>query len=263
MALPPEQEPDSESLQPWHEPQPDVVIAGLSGRELMDEKRRDYRNAVFVQVSIVAIALLVADVGRTPAWYFFLAATGTYLFLLWDMLRNFTARRWLARTLLAVVVGLFAVTVGVNQFGWTFGLDPRQVNLGLFVISLAAQGLVIGHAIADLFDSPRNTVDKLWGSACVYFMSGIFFASLFHILNLLHGDLFGQAVGTGHEAFFEAIYLSFNSLVGLDSAYPNASHLLRNLTVLEGIWGQLYLVLLIGRVLMPADSASPSRLGAD
>ena len=44
-----------------------------------------------------------------------------------------------------------------------------------------------------------------------------------------------------------------NCLVGLDTAYPNAAHIVRNLAVLEGCWAQLSMVLLISRVLLPED----------
>jgi len=53
--------------------------------------------------------------------------------------------------------------------------------------------------------------------------------------------------------FFESMYLSFNALVGLDTSYPNASRLVRNLALIEGLWSQLYLVLLIGRLLTPSE----------
>ncbi len=44
------------------------------------------------------------------------------------------------------------------------------------------------------------------------------------------------------------------SLSGADNAYSNLSHVIRNLCLLEATFGQLYLVLLIGRVLLPDES---------
>lgn len=234
-------------------------------RTLELEKRKDYRNAVFIQLVLIVTALTLEDllaalhVSRAAdiAWFFFLAAVAVYMYLLWDMLRNFTENRVLIKAVLGLLVLIYATSLVVNQFLHTTNLDRDPFNVALYSATLAIQVLIIAYAIRDLFRSPRNTVDKLWGSACIYFMSGIAFASLFHLIHLLNPAAFGQATQAGYSAFFEALYLSFNSLVGLDTAYPDATRLVRNTAVLEGMWGQLYLVLLIGRVLMPATGETP------
>ena len=126
-------------------------------------------------------------------------------------------------------------------------------HLGLTLVMV----VVIAYAIADLFRSPRNTVDKLWGSACIYFMSGIAFASVLYGILLIDPNAFGPGFDPSRDyGYIESLYLSFNSLVGLDTAYPDAIRLVRNTALLEGAWGQLYLVLLIGRVLAPQEAES-------
>lgn len=230
-------------------------------QSLVFEKRRDYRNAVFIQVGILIAALTLEDLltlFRVPgaphlSWGFFLIAVAVYLWLLWDMLKNFTANVIVLRTTLALLIAIYATNLLVNQFGISLGLNRNIINIGLFLAVTALELVVIQFAVSDLFRSPRDTADKLWGSACIYFMSGLAFANIFHVLHLLLPNAFGSEVSLGFEGYFEALYISFNSLVGLDTSYPNSIRLVRNLAVLEGMWGQLYLVLLIGRVLMPTE----------
>jgi hypothetical protein len=87
-------------------------------------------------------------------------------------------------------------------------------------------------------------------------MGGFAFATAYHILHMLDPNAFGVAMAADHLGLAEALYFSFNCLVGLDTAYPNSAHLVRNVAVLEGCWAQLYMVLLISRVLLPEEQES-------
>jgi len=241
----------------------------MQGAELDHEKRKDYRNAVFVQVTIIVMAFMMEDLLRLAginraekiSWLFLQISSGVYLLLLWDMLRNFTRKREMIWSVLLGLSAVYATLFYVNVSYYSFGVRYDGLRVVCHCTLVLVEFLVIAHAVRDLFHSPRNTVDKLWGTACIYFMSGYVFASLFHIIHMIEPGAFGQEIGGGHQSLFESLYLSFNSLVGLDTAYPNSIRLMRNVAVLEGLWGQLYLVLLIGRVLMPADGELPKRPG--
>lgn len=225
------------------------------------EKKKDYRRAVLIQIVFLVLALLADDLLRLlgladRGFLFdglFHLVGGIYLIALCDMLRNYTRSRWLIRLSFALLAVAFLLLVAVNL---VFSFSPERTRL----FQMVAHGLlalmqveVIVFAIRDLFRSHHAATDRLWGTACIYFMSGFVFASIFATILVVRPTAFGVPLAPDAYMFFETIYLSFNALVGLDTSYPNATRLVRNLALLEGLWSQLYLVLLIGRLLTPVE----------
>src|SRR5690349_5202571 len=88
----------------------------LSLRELQQEKLKDYRNIVVVQILIVVFGLVLSEpiienskseISKLIISIFsFFAAT--YAFLLWDLLRNFTSSRLLIITTL-IALGIIVI----------------------------------------------------------------------------------------------------------------------------------------------------------
>ncbi len=223
-----------------------------------EEKRKDYRNTFILQALLLVSMLTMKDVLNlvglgaieNATWNVYLVMLAVYFYLLWDMLRNYDTPSWLRKSTLAIVVTTYAVNFVANGL-LSSGSVP--LNLALFTAGLGIQALVMAYALGDLLKARRKTEDKLWGSACIYFMGGFAFATCYHILHLLDPGVFGVPMAADHLGLAEALYFSFNCLVGLDTAYPNAAHIVRNLAVLEGCWAQLYMVLLISRVLLPEE----------
>ena len=223
------------------------------------EKKKDYKNTVAIQIVVLAFALIADDglrlLGSESRGFLFDGSFhllgGLYLLALCDMIRNYTSSRWIIRGSYGLLGSAFCLMVAVHLL-FDFSQGIRQALLLIAYGLLAVvQFEVIGFAIRDLFRSRHHAADRLWGSACIYFMSGFAFASLFAVVLLLDPGAFGPQLGASAYIFFETIYLSFNALVGLDTSYPQAIRLVRNLSLIEGLWSQLYLVLLIGRLLTP------------
>ncbi len=225
------------------------------------EKKKDYRRAVLIQIVFLAFALM-ADEGLRLLGFpdrgfvfdaIFHVLGAIYLTALCDMLRNYTRSQWLVGASFLVLIVAFLIMVVVNLIlSPSFSQRTTFLMLGHGMLALV-QLEVIAFAIRDLFRSRHRADDRLWGSACIYFMSGFAFASLFATVLVVHPLAFGEKLPSEAYVFFETIYLSFNSLVGLDTSYPEATRLVRNLALVEGIWSQLYLVLLIGRLLTPTE----------
>ena len=227
---------------------------------LREEKRKDYRNVVTLQICMLCVALLAGDFlgfcgASQPAywtWWLYQGLAAVYLYLLWDMLRNFTRRPFILGGVLVLEIVIFLGTVVINNFFFTIP-QIYLVNAALHLGVLLVEVLTISLALRDMIKGPRATIDKLWASAAIYFLSGFAFANLFSLIHLLNHDAYGVAGPVTHTSYFEGLYLSFTSLSGADNAYSNLSHMIRNLCLLEATFGQLYLVLLIGRVLLPDD----------
>jgi hypothetical protein len=233
-------------------------------RLLSLEKRKDYRNVVFVQVAMMVIALVAEDLVRALGWkqseslmwFVFEAMSAIYLYLMWDLLRNFTRKRRYLRFGMVWVITIFLGSLLNNNVFYSPVSGPKVNAIFHFAVSML-EGVNIALATRDLLSGPRNTVDKLWASAAIYFLFGFAFSNLFSCIHLVQPDAFGPIADGKLVGYFEGLYLSFTALSGCDNAYGNLSHLVRNLSLLEATIGQLYLVLLIGRVLLPEEPTGP------
>ncbi len=222
--------------------------------ELQEEKRKDYRNVVGVQAILLMICLLLDDFMRheTVTFLLFQVCAAVYLALLWDLSRNFTFKKWLPKALGWLAVLVVATSVGYNLLFWTME-QGRYVNACLHIVTIWIQFVVMSLGLRDLVNGPRNASDKLWAAAGLYLMLGILFGELIHTVHLFRPETLGPTIKPSVHAFHEALYASFATLTGADNELQG-SHLYRNLLVFESLLAQLYMVLLISR-LMQGDSS--------
>jgi hypothetical protein len=83
----------------------------------------------------------------------------------------------------------------------------------------------------------------------VYLMVGFVFGDVFDLLNLLSPGSFGVEIPVGFASYLGGVYYSYATLGGVDAGYEHVSRLVRNISVIESLFGNLYLVFLIGRIL--------------
>lgn len=234
----------------------------LSTAALQREKLKDYRNIVAIQVSVLVILMtledLLAGIGYVDIqkWVYtlFIAFAGFYLLLLWDMMRNFTHNMIVVRGSLAWLMVLFVLgAMGENPFKRLLD-NPRPYYIFIHTSLTLIQGFIITLSIRDIFSGARITSDKLWGSACVYLMIGFVFGDIYDLLNLLNPGTFGVEIPVGFASYLGGVYFSYATLGGVDAGFDNMSRLVRNVSVIESLFGNLYLVFLIGRILgLPAS----------
>jgi hypothetical protein len=234
-------------------------------QELTQEKNRDFRKTVLLQLVLLATVLLLEDLSRMFGWpipvgglkLLFFGLTGVYLYFLWDMLRNFTLRAWLIQGVFGLTTLAFLCLFLVDVMLGSSIAEYPDIRLACHTVLLGVQALVVGFALLHLLHGPQRDVDKLWGSACIFFMSGFVFGQLFFCVLLKDPMAFGHRLPDDYWGLFESLYLSLTALIGLDNnAYPDCSRLVRNIILLEGAWSQLYLVLLIGRLLSKEEPAA-------
>ena len=230
----------------------------FSGKELLREKQKDYRNVVIMQIVIVVSGLLMSEFltngsnlqVRKLVITIFSAFGALYSFLLWDMLRNFTNQLWLIKLILIVLVAI-VITGVLGEFPYYQIIEINNRPLYLFMLHGALFPIeitIIGFAMRDIFGGKVLSPDKIWGAACIYLMIGISFGSLYDLIAILNPSSLGTKLELGMPSYTENIYYSFNVLGGLDTAYPNPINLVRNLGVIEAIWGNLFIVLIIGKL---------------
>jgi hypothetical protein len=166
------------------------------------------------------------------------------IFALWVLSRD-------RRVLVAAFV--LGVPTIVGQLG-IFVAPTRAVLLATGALALVFLAFTTIVILASVLRPGRVTTDKLAGAICAYLMLGLTFSILFTLLELVQPGSFalpagagGPELGRGGEFVF--IYFSFTALttLGFGDIVPAASFA-RTLTWIEAVTGQLYLAILIARL---------------
>ncbi len=102
--------------------------------------------------------------------------------------------------------------------------------------------------LVHLFREKKITADLIMGSICVYFLIGLMWAYFFSILEIVQPGSFQISQGydsdLSHFSYYS--YVTMTTL-GYGDITPISSPA-RNLAILEAIMGQLYLAILIARL---------------
>jgi hypothetical protein len=189
------------------------------------------------------LALLLAAIGVDPA----LEAMG---------LRGRALEWMLALALLAAAVGswrtrvsrVFLLCIGAALAAWLalhvarFGPGP---SLGPALLGGAGLAMA-AFLLAGVLAAGRVDAERVCAALCVYLLAGIAFGGFFAALEA-RGP--GSLAGAGPIDLDEAVYFSFVTLatLGYGDIAP-ASSATRALAVLEAVFGQLYLAVLIARL---------------
>jgi hypothetical protein len=107
---------------------------------------------------------------------------------------------------------------------------------------------VIAFAIRDIFSGGFFTSDKLWGAACIYLMIGISFGSLYDLISTALPGSLGIPIELGLPTYAECVSYSLGILGGVDAGLQ-PTRLIRNIGILEAVWGSIYGMLIIGKLL--------------
>jgi hypothetical protein len=232
----------------------------FQGKELQSEKRKDYRNVVINQIIIIVLGLtlsefLVEGQQTTPASKFVISIYtffgGLYSFLLWDLLRDFTTNQILINTVFFVLLCILVVGV-LTEFPYYQVLhfeDRQSFLLSLHAPVFIVEITIIGFAIRDIFSGEYLTPDKLWGSACIFLMIGISFGSLYHLICIVRPGSLGDNLDIGFANYSECAAFSMSILGGAESGHPNAIKLIKNISTIEAVWSNLFVVLIIGKLM--------------
>ncbi|WP_018345146.1 hypothetical protein [Cytophaga aurantiaca] len=241
----------------------------LNTQELNDEKKKDYRNIVYLQVLIILSAMLLretlaisgASIGFSNMLRDLLILTlgGLYVFVLWDLLRNLSLNNTLIMGLFALItVGMTVAFFTVNPFFELFDSNDSKrpylffVHLSLFTVETT----VIYHCVNDIFTGKKLSAEKIWGAACIYLMIGLSFGSLYDLVNIVNPGSMGLNLSQGLDSYSICIYYSM-TIIGGHDAILETSPLIQNLGIIEAVWSNLFIVLLVGRLLgKPDDDAS-------
>src|SRR5262249_44679970 len=129
-------------------------------------------------------------------------------------------------------------------------------GLGFAALLLVASGIS-----SDVFKAEEVSSDIIVGAVCMYFVIGVVWAFLYYWLELLvPGSILGYATATFHpiedERFTALLYLSVGAISSVGFlTNVSTTPLLGQLAVVEAVCGQLYLAVLIARLVGAHRSA--------
>ncbi|MBW2214972.1 MAG: two pore domain potassium channel family protein, partial [Deltaproteobacteria bacterium] len=156
-----------------------------------------------------------------------------------------------------------ALTVVTLVMRWT---EVFSEHIGYSFASISITLVWITYAImlvvAALFRMRRVSTNAIFGAIVAYLLAAVAFAFAFELIELSHpGSFAGVPVGgTESEIGNALLYFSFVCLttMGYGDILP-VSNLARPLAVLEGVFGTLYLAVMIARLVGLHIAAGVSR----
>ena len=170
----------------------------------------------------------------------------------------------------AFLVIALAILLPAVALIWLDHFDPStSFAVPRSILSLLFFTFIAGTLLRHAFRAERVTFDKICAALCSYLLLGLIFAILYSLLEFLDPGTFlagGAVIAQGDPAAFQgaglgqAIYFSFTTLTTLGYGdITGATPVARNLSVLEAIFGQIYLVVLVARLVGMELSHSSSK----
>jgi voltage-gated potassium channel len=171
---------------------------------------------------------------------------------------------------LVVALGIFVPAVALV---WLDHFDPStSYALPRYILAILFFTYIGGTILSHVLRLERVTFDKICAALCSYLLLGLIFAILYSLLEFLNPGTFlvgGEVIPQGDpRAFYgagmgQAIYFSFTTLTTLGYGdVAGATPVAKNLSVLEALIGQIYLVVLVARLVGMEISHSSSKDGA-
>ena len=158
-------------------------------------------------------------------------------------------QRLLFRALILLVVPIIVANLLV---------EPDEVYDVLDKLALISTSLFLLVVLAAVFvqfiRASRVTMDIIFGSVAVYLLFGAVLAILFQVIDLVDPGAALEGTRRAGEAagdygFNDFLYFSFVSLTSLGYGdYAPVGPAARSLAMFEGVFGQLYIAILIARL---------------
>ncbi len=215
-----------------------------------------YRFQMLLGVLLVSFAILPFFERRL---FTELMATVILIFALWAISN--------ARKILLACVLLVISTIAAIWYAHWF--PSKAIIVAANLLDIVFLVLVIGAILFGVFQSRQITRESIAGAICAYLLIGATWADAFSVLEILIPGSFSGVTNVDLIGNFEAArfrvaqfhYFSFVTLTTL--GYGDITPLTRparNFAALEAIFGQLYLAVLIARLV--SQQGSSNRTGS-
>lgn len=156
-----------------------------------------------------------------------------------------------------VIFSYITLACAALLFSWAHLANSSDQNILILthVFTFSTLALAIVLVIKNIFSNNAVTIDTIAESLCAYLLLGFAFASIYGLLDTLQPGSFLSSINreiisfSSEDAGLNRIYFSFITLltVGYGDIVPNLPTA-KLVTIIEGFFGQVYLVVLIARL---------------
>jgi hypothetical protein len=127
-------------------------------------------------------------------------------------------------------------------------IEPWGLDMALQLLTVVGLSFVVYEVLRQVLASGPVDSDKLYAAVSAYLLIGLTFATMYEALSCWKPDAFSAAGQQAHQAdalvYFSLVTLSTVGYGDIVPAIPQA----RVLAVFEAIFGQLYLAVLMARL---------------
>lgn len=134
--------------------------------------------------------------------------------------------------------------MGFEVVGWL-----KVLYASLHLLAMVFWVWICSVIIKDIFTSPDTTQDHIWGAIVVYFVMILVFSEVYEVLSYVIENPLGKPYQLGWALYIQNTMFSVSNLAGLDSVYPEAISLFKKIGYLQSIIGNLFLIVILGRLL--------------
>jgi hypothetical protein len=171
-------------------------------------------------------------------------------FLSYELIKDLTDNKTIQRIILVLlwlgVISGIVSAMGIIKAGSSLYFI---FNAGSICFSLLSFIILLYFMIIDIFREKHDITYRLWGSASIYMLIGASFGLFFTLLEIMLPAEFQLNTPYDIFHFIPCYNFSFYNLAGMDSPFDNFSVLVKNIAVIESIFSNLYIVLVVGRLL--------------
>ena len=170
-------------------------------------------------------------------------------------------RARLAIVVLALGIGL-VISRGLFEFGFGMLFDNISHVLGLVIVLIVAVAI-----LSEVLRAGAITLHLVVGAVCVYLMLALLWTFVYDAINTIApGAILVRAGSLSETAklpvadanFVKILYFSLTTITTLGNSDVPVTFFARQLAPIEAITGQLYLAVLIARLVGFSSSAGPS-----
>jgi hypothetical protein len=221
------------------------------------ELKGSYRYGLVLLLAVLSTGVQMALPDTPPAWLLqalLMAATVITALFAEDATRAQWRRvGWLIGVATVALIAVAIVGRGQAERGITFGLNGVLAVAGAMIV---ARGVVGGIRV-----ERRVTLHSVMGALTVYLLAGLVFAFSYGVMDAIAGMPVLSHIGADKHA--EEVYFSFITLttVGYGDIAPTAAAS-RMTSVLEALFGQLYLVTIVAVIVSNVGAGRVRRVGA-
>lgn len=146
-------------------------------------------------------------------------------------------------------LGLTFVATLLVSLHWQIGATASAITIAKIAITLAFDGIVATVVASAAFGPGKVTIHRILGAVILYLYVGLMFASVYRLAAVAWPSAF-RGLPMGQRAqFSELLYFSLSALTTAGSGDIVAQHpLVRSLSSLEAVIGQLYPATLLARL---------------